>query len=1082
VASRIVALLALFSALLAAQGSGVIFGNVTDSSGAGVPNTSITITNENTQITGNVKSNEQGYYLFPDLRAGTYRISAEAPGFRTTEKRDLLLQVDQRARVDLTMQVGEVREVVAVEGAVTNVDTFSSTVKDVVDSDRMAELPLNGRNALSLQALLPGSIQMGQGSAASFIALNTNLVFSVNGARPSESAYTLDGGLNMDTYNNVPAAFPDPDSLQEFSMLQNSYSAVYGRNVGVVVNMITKSGSNNLHGGLYEFLRNDFFDARNFFSATTNLLKRNQFGGSIGGPVILPKYNGKDRTFFFVSTEVTRQVQGATTSNVIVPTALERTGDFSQSFVRGKLVTVAPANTVTAANPIGTPFPGNKIPASLLDPVAVNFANAFLPLPNQPGNILSFNPKLPTNEAQVTAKLDHSFSNADKISFRYFWDDSFTELNAGLPQMNSGNDWPTHNGTINETHIFTPSLVNAATVTIARNTFIRGPLVTNPANWAVLGCKSCVSLAPPSVPTDWAIAISNGVGLRVPTNFFSYMMNYQFIDTVSWTKNSHLLQFGGDLAKLRRNGREYYQVTPQYSVTGTLTGNSGYGYADFFEGAMNSVYQNSPLTSYQYKWTPFLYFQDDWRATKKLTLNLGARWEPYITTRDALNHDVAFRPGQQSTVYPLAPPGLVFPGDQGIEKGVSPNRYALFSPRFGFAYDPFGDGKTSIRGGYGIFRNALRLVALNGNALDQPFSYGLTTFNVPISDPYVNNPAPLRLLQTYQAAGNANGSKTQVFYPPLAVVSIDQGFTSAYTQQWNFNVQREVWNKIVITAGYLGTKGTHLPITEQINPAVYIPGQSTTANVNARRIYQGYQGISSIIAGGNSTYHSLQVNWNRRFGNGFTILGSYVYSKAIDLVVIDNSQASDPFNWSKDKGPADFDVKSRFVTSFIYDLPYKGSNTFTKAVFGNWRVNGILTLQTGTPFSVGAGVDRSLAGVGSDHADVNGPVAVYNDRSRSSKITQFFDTSVWSLPALGTFGNSGRNIIHGPGTENLDASLFKMIPLSEGKRFELRWEAFNSLNRPNFQNPNSSSQSSAFGRLVSAQPGRIMQIAAKFYF
>jgi hypothetical protein len=367
-------------------------------------------------------------------------------------------------------------------------------------------------------------------------------------------------------------------------MLQNSYSAVNGRNVGVVVNMITKSGTNNLHGTLYEFLRNDFFDARNFFSAGVNPLRRNQFGGGIGGPVILPHYNGKDRTFFFVSTAVTRQILGATTSNILVPSAAERTGDFSQSFIRGSLISVAPANTVTAANPNGTPYPNNIVPPTALDPVALNFAKAFLPLPNQPNNLLSFNKPLATNEAQVTAKLDHSLSGKDKLSIRYFWDDSYTELNAGLPQMNSGNDWPTHNGTINETHIFTPNLVNAATVTIARNTFIRGPLKTDPATWADLGCKSCVSLVPPSIPTDWSISINNGIGLRVPTNFLSYMMNYQFIDTLSWTKNKHLLQFGVDIAKVRRNGREYYQVTPQYSVTGTLTGTSGYGYADFFPG------------------------------------------------------------------------------------------------------------------------------------------------------------------------------------------------------------------------------------------------------------------------------------------------------------------------------------------------------------------------------------------------------------------------------------------------------------------------------------------------------------------
>ena len=1086
--ARVLLFLSLFPALLLAQGSGAVFGNVTDSSGAAVQSAAITLLNEATGTSEIGKSNEQGSFIFLDLRPGRYRLRAERAGFRTEEKTGIVLEVDQRARVDMALQIGEVKEVVAVEATVTNVDTFSATVKDVVDPARMSELPLNGRNALSLQALLPGSIQMGSGSAASGIALNTNLVFSVNGARPNQSAYTLDGGLNMDMYNNLPAAFPNPDTLQEFSILQNSYSGVYGRNAGAVVNMITKSGTNSFHGTLYEFLRNNDMDSRNFFATKVDPLHRNQFGGTVGGPVRLPHYNGKDRTFFFVSTEATRQILGSTSSSTIVPTALERMGDFSQSFVRGTLITVAPPSTVTAQSPVGTPFQGNIVPASQLDPVALTFTKAFFPLPNRPGNIYAFNLSVPTRDNQAVAKLDHSFSSANKLSLRYFWDDSYNVQNAGLPAFNSQNDWPTHNGTINDTHIFTPALINAATFTMARNTFIRGPQVTDPVNFAALGCKSCVPLSPPSVPTDWAVSITNGLGLRVPTNYFSYMMNYQFIDTMSWTKNKHLLQFGGDIAKSRRNGREYFQKDPQWSFTGTRTGNYGYGYADFYLGAANSVFQNSPLTSYQYKWTPFLYFQDDWRISKRLTLNLGARWEPYVTTRDKYGHDGAFRPGQQSKVYPLAPLGAVFPGDPGIADGVVPNHYDKFSPRIGFAWDPAGNGKTSVRGGYGIFADTLRLVALNTNATNQPFSYGLTTFAVHFSDPYAGNPAALQLLQNYQSAASPQQRSTQPFYLPITENSIDPNFTTGYVQQWNFNVQRELAKKIVLTVGYLGSKGTRLTTLQQLNPAIYIPGQSTTSNVNARRPYTQFQGITGVLSVANSTYHALQVNWNRRFEHGVTLLGSYVWSKAIDLASNDGNsglgnQASDPFNWSKDKGPADFDVRHRFVTSFIWEPPiFRSGSTLTKAILAGWQLNGILTLQTGTPFSVFAGVDRSLAGVALDHADLLGPVTLYNGESRARKIAKYFDTAAFALPPLGTFGSSGRNILPGPGLENLDAGLFKQIRMTEARRFEIRWEVFNVFNRPNFLNPNNSFQSTAFGRITAARDPRIMQVAVKLYF
>jgi hypothetical protein len=1083
--------LVLTAANLMAQGNGVIFGTVTDPSGSSVAQVDVTATSEGTAVAEKVKSNEAGYYIFPNLRPGSYKVSAQAPGFDTIERLGVLVEVERRVRVDLAMRVGEMKQVLEVAGTASTVDTMTSTLKDVVDSNRMDDLPLNGRNALSLQGILAGSIQMGQGAAATGIALNTNIVFSVNGTRASQSAYVLDGGLNMDMYNNVPAAFPNPDALQEFSILQNSYSAVNGRDAGAVVTMITKSGTNTLHGVAYDFLRNNDFDSRNFFAAQVSPLHRNQFGGNAGGPVWLPHYNGRDRTFFFLAYEGTRQVQGLTSSATVVPTALERQGDFSQSFVRGKLITVAPPNTVTPQNPNGVPFANNLIPASQLDPVAIAFTKAFLPLPNAAGNVYAYNLSAPTNDNQAVAKIDHSISNANKLSVRYFWDDYFNITNYAVPSFNGTLDWVTHNVAVNDTHVFTPSLVNAATVTVARNNFFRVPQVSNPANWSALGCKSCVPLAPPNIPTDWILGINGGLGLSIATNYTSYMMNYHFVDTVSWTKGNHLLQFGGDIAKVRRNGRENFDTDPGFSFNGLATGSYGYGYADYFVGAAASVYQNSPIASWQYKWTPFLYVQDDWRATHKLTVNLGVRWEPYITVRDAYGENTAFRAGQQSAVYPLAPRGYLFPGDQGINGlGVVPNRYAKFSPRFGFAYDPFGDGKTSIRGGYGIFSDTIQLVTLNSNPTSQPFSYGLTTYNVQLSNPYGNNPQSLQFLQSYQGATNITpqGKLTKVFYLPLTMMSMNPDFTTAYVQQWNINVQRDLWRKFVLTVAYLGNKGTHLHVSQQVNPGIYIPGQSTTGNIDSRRIYQGFQTIESIQSTAFSNYHSLQVSWNRRFEGGLTILGSYVFSKAIDLESNDGnsglaSQASNPFNWDTDKGLAAFNVKHRFVSSFIWQLPvFKGSKGIAGAVLGGWSVNGILTLQTGIPFSVTAGTDRSLSGVGLDRGDVVGQAITYNDQSTASKIARYFNTSAFAVPALGTFGTGGRDILIGPGTQNLDAGMFKDFNFSESRRFEIRWEVFNSLNHANFANPTAALSSANFGRILSAGNPRIMQLAAKFYF
>jgi hypothetical protein len=361
---------------------------------------------------------------------------------------------------------------------------------------------------------------------------------------------------------------------------------------------------------------------------------------------------------------------------------------------------------------------------------------------------------------------------------------------------------------------------------------------------------------------------------------------------------------------------------------------------------------------------------------------------------------------------------------------------------------------------------------------------------VQLSNPYGKNPQVLQSLQNYQGATTITPQQqaTKVFYLPLTAMSMNPDFTSAYVQQWNVNIQRELWRKFVVTAAYVGNKATHLHINQQINPGLYIPGQSTTGNIDSRRIYPGYQTIESIQASANSNYHALQLNWNRRFEGGFTLLGSYVFSKAIDVASTDGNsglanQASDPFDWNKDRGLANFNVKHRFVTSFIWELPlFRASKGLKRAVLGGWSVNGILTLQTGIPFTPVAGVERSFSGVGLDHTDVLGPVAVYNDQSVNSKVARFFDTSAFGLPALGTFGSGGRNILTGPGLQNLDAGLFKETRIAEKARFEIRWEVFNSLNRPNFLNPNATFSSANFGRILSARDPRIMQLAAKFYF
>ena len=679
---------------------------------------------------------------------------------------------------------------------------------------------------------------------------------------------------------------------------------------------------------------------------------------------------------------------------------------------------------------------------------------------------------------------------------RYFYDDNRYLNNDALLVFNSNYDWATHNVALSDQFIFNPTTTNTATFTFNRNTFIRAPLATSPdPTWASLGCVSCVILHPPSVPTDWNLSVTNGVGIRSSTDFNSYMQNFEFIDSFNKTTGNHLLTMGGSILTARRNGREYFDSSPVFTFDGSRSG-SGSGYADFFLGLPVTVVQNTILQSWTSKVVPSLFFEDDWKITRRLTVNLGLRWEPYLPLTERHNHLEAFRPGQQSTVYPTAPLGLVFPGDTGIPAGVVSSSWGKFAPRIGFAYDPFGDGKTSVRGGYGIFYDTPRLVAYNSIANRQPFSVGTTVSNpASLTDPYGTAPNVAAALLNY-IGGVPAGQTNYQFVAPVALNNIDPGFSNAYLQQWNINVQREIVKDFVLTAAYVGSKGTHLQILEEVNGAPFIPGNcgssacSTSGNINNRRIYQPFATIESMEANGFSTYQALQLTLKKRFGAGYSILATYTHSKFIDLIADDghggtSPSGTDPFNWFYDRGISDLNLPNRFVTSFVYEPQiFRGAKGAKRALLAGWQLNGIIVAQSGTPFSVTAGVNRSLTGGAGDRADLvgSGPVATYGGESRGQFLQKYLDTSRFALPALGTYGTAGRNILTGPGYADVDASAFKIFRVTEQKSFVFRWEVFNLLNRPNFNNPVGSVSSAQFGQVTSAKDPRIMQVALKFLF
>ena len=675
---------------------------------------------------------------------------------------------------------------------------------------------------------------------------------------------------------------------------------------------------------------------------------------------------------------------------------------------------------------------------------------------------------------------------------RYLYDDDHYTNNDALLDFNSDFDWATQNVAFSDTYTFNPTTTNIATFTFNRNTFIRAPLPSG-ANltWDALGCVSCVVTQPARIPTNWTVGITGGVSIRSSTPYISYMQNEQFEDSFSKSVGNQLFSMGGAIIKARRHGEEYPSGSaPDYTFDGSRSG-SGDGYADWFLGLPLTVIGGTELRSFTDKIVPSLFFEDDWRVSPKLTLNLGLRWEPYLPLREKHHDLMAFRPGQQSTLYPTAPEGLLVGGDRGIPDTIIPSEWRKFDPRVGFAFAPWGNGKTSIRGGYGIFADTPRLVVYNIFPGRQPFSVS-TDVSDPYSltDPYNGQQNVANALMEY-SQGVPPGASYQ-FVDPVQASDIPQDFTNGYVQQWNFNVQREVIKDFVVTAAYVGTRGTHLQIPEEINPAPYIPGAcngspcSTSGNINQRRIYQPFALVESIQSIGNSWYNAFQLTVKKSFGAGYTISGTYTRSKFMDMASDDghgstSSLATDPFDWFDDWGIADNNRPNRFTASFVWEVPVFRKATGVKAtLLAGWQVNGIVQMQSGIPFSCEAGVNRSLSGGAGDRCDLigTGPVATYGDGA----IKKYFDTSRFALPALGTFGTSGRNILTGPGYADVDFSAFKAFRITESKSFVLRCATFNLFNRANFGNPSGTFSSAAFGQITSADDPRILQLGAKLIF
>jgi outer membrane receptor protein involved in Fe transport len=1046
------ALAVLFQSPSFAQSTAEIRGTVQDESGGVLPGVVVTSINERTGLARSTVSDSAGRFNVPRLPVGSYRVEAALQGFKKFATAPFELNVEDIRQVTVVMTVGTVEEGITVSGTASTVETVGGALSQLVDERRIQELPLNGRDPLQLQVLLPGVVQ-GTGNTT----MQQQGGISVHGLRGISNNYMLDSGDNNDVLGGVAAIVPNPDALEEFTVQTSNFGAQYGRNMGAVINAVTKSGTNQFRGGLYEFLRNDALDAKQFFALQKSELKRNQFGGTVGGPV------RRDRAFFFFAYQGLRERKGESRSNLVVPTALERSGDFSQSSQK-------PRDPLT-----GQPFPNNLIPRDRFDPAIVKFMDALVPQANSADGRHIYNAPITRDGEQVMGRIDTQLTSQQRLFGRVFYDTNETINTAGLPILHANVAFKTWNAAVNHTHIISPSLVNSAQFTYANTDLDRGPLpVLDDLNYQKLGVKVNYATADPGVKL--ATMFRGGVSGYWDMNQDAYEPDdrpvVQLKDDLTYSRNGHVLKFGGEYRWSANNRTAGNNNDPVFSFNGQYSGSP---LADFLLGKAASVAQFSVRHNKGRAQAFAAYIQDDWEIHSRLTLSLGVRWEPFFAFYETDQPQPVFRPGERSTMFPSAPVGLLYAGDPGIPRGGHPTLWGNIAPRLAAAWSV--NPKSSVRLAYGKFYDTARFFNFPKTLVfTPPYSLSRTTNDVQFSDPYAGtvNPFPYLPPQTPQEIASYQYSR------PVRVTSYPADFSSGYAHQWNISIQRELPGEWVASAAYVGTKADQLPTTRQINPALLVPG-ATLATRQQNRIYPEFESISSFDPIGESRYNGLELSARRRFSRGYSILASYTLSKAWDNASSDDGfNAQDQLNPDDTWGLADPDQRHRVVASFVWELPSPQTGA-ARAVLGNWQFNGIVTLASGTPFSVSSGRDAAL-NFNTTRASMTGDPNLPKDRPRSELIERYFNPDVLVIPATGTLGNTRRNFLIGPGSKNVDLSLFKTFLIKQRIDAQLRFEAFNAFNFVNLGNPRSNIGAANPGRIDIAGEPRIMQLGIRVTF
>ena len=1035
-------------------------GEVMDSSGAYVPGAQVDLIMSGTQAVRHASTNGEGRFIFDLVPPGSYELNVAANGFATFHQSGIQLDVNVPADVKVKLTVrGAVQQVNVIENA-PMIDAESGTLRQVVNERYIHEMPLEGRNAADLVFMAPGTVTGKGTDKAGYASNSATIAVSVNGTYGNQVAYKLDGATHEDNISNLNAAFPNPDALAEFSVETNNFDARYGGSGGAVVNIVTKSGTNSLHGSLFEYLRNNALNAKNYF-ATQDSLKRNQFGGSIGGPII------HDKLFYFGSYQGTTIASSSNAPQTLVPTDAERRGDFSA-------IKTALKDPFTKAL-----FPGNQVPVS-------SFASALfskIPTSSDPAGILHYATPSEIRDHQGLAKLDYNMGR-HQLSGSFFyvhysdpgWGADGTLLNYKIGQLQTTKEYK-----VSDTWTISSTLLNSATFDGLNLDSIQ----TRTAPFSIFDFATINATKPAAQFQETGLNVTGfpgwGTGGSQPPGEW-IRGNYELSDVVTWMRGNHMFHMGATYTPYQKfDSKTGFQEEPVLKFDGSGSGNA---LVDLMTGYVSSFTQTAGKAKFTRGPQISTFFQDTWRVSPRLSLDLGLRWEPFIPYTDPVHNQVGgFIPGFKSTRFPNAPVDLAFAGDPGFPDGGIFADTNNFAPRLGFSYAlRQGSHPTTVRGGWGMFYIMPFMKLYNNFVQNAPFSPSVTLFGTNLFDPYTSakatNPFPPF------APVNANASST--FPLPQQYQYFNPHWGLGHTNAFNLTVEQQLASDLVFRAAYVGTQGRDLQYFEERNPAIYQKGTSTGSNTNARRPLQPtYASLIEMTNDGVSNYHSLQLTLEKRFNSRFSLISNYTYSKSLDNQSVDNQftvSDPDPFDLHFNYGLSDFDTPHNLSVWGIYDLPrLNAAPWLVRALAGGWETAGAMAWRSGTPFSVISGKDLSLSGVGQDRADLIGDPNLSGGRSRANTIAEYFNTAAFAPNAAGTFGSSPRNLLRGPGLFNLDWSVQKSF--GERRKTSIRADFFNVFNNVHLNAPGANlSSTPTFGKITSAGDPRIVQVALRYQF